>query len=68
MKLTIYTGGVPMVAVGENQCNLLTFAEKYQGWHTYKQDRPTKAAVRALQGKGYIEVIGDQFRFQYGSI
>lgn len=66
MKLTIWHGKeTPMVAIGANQCRLLGFAEKYRGWHTFKQDRPTKAAINALKNKGYIEVLGDQFRFTY---
>lgn len=31
---------MPMVAVGKNQCKLLAFAEKYQGWHTNKIGQP----------------------------
>lgn len=63
---TIYHGKAnPIKAVGKNQCNLLDFAFKYKGWHTYKQDKATKAAVTALQSKGCLEVIGDQFRFKF---
>ena len=53
-----------MVAIGKNQCNLLSFAEKYRGWHTFKKDRTTIAAISRLQQKGYIEVIQDQFRLK----
>lgn len=65
-KFTIYYGSaIPMKAVGKHQCRLLEFAEKYRGWHTYAQDRTTKRAVEDLHRKGYLEVIGDQFRFCY---
>ena len=63
---TIYHGKPsPIKAVGKNQCKLLSFAFNHKGWHTLKQDRPTKAAVLALQSKGCLEVVGDQFRFQF---
>lgn len=63
---SIYHGkGKPIKAVGENQCNLLEFAENNKGWHTFKQDRATIRAVKALQLKGCLEVVGDQFRFIY---
>ena len=55
----IYYGAAkPMTAVGKHQCNLLAFAEK----------KTTMRAVQALHAKGYIEVIGDQFRFVYPSL
>jgi hypothetical protein len=41
-KLTIWHGTEkPIVAIGKNQRNLLAFAEKYRGWHTFAQDRAT---------------------------
>jgi hypothetical protein len=47
-KMTIWHGeATPLTAVGVNQCNLLRFLEKYQGWHDYAKD---KATVRAVQG------------------
>lgn len=66
MKLTIYHGHEkPMTAVGKNQCNLLAFAEKYRGWHSFNnKDRATKKAIKALSDKGFIEVIADQFKFK----
>jgi hypothetical protein len=64
--LKIYHGATkPMVARGKHQCNLLAFAEKYKGWHSFADDRTTKRAVEALKAKGYLEVIGDQFRLTY---
>lgn len=64
--LTIYYGrATPIRAVGRHQCRLLGFAEKYRGWHSFAQDKPTIKAVHALQRKGCLEVIGDQFRFVY---
>jgi hypothetical protein len=64
--LTIYHGAAkPIRAVGRNQCRLLAFAEKYPGWHTLATDRATVRAVTALQKRGCLEVIGDQFRFCY---
>ena len=65
----IYYGAAkPMTAVGKHQCNLLAFAEKYRGWHSFADDKTTMRAVQALHAKGYIEVIGDQFRFVYPSL
>ena len=66
MTLTIYCGAsAPIKAVGVNQCRLLDFAVVYRGWHTMRNCRATKRAVLALQRKGCLEVIGDQFRFCY---
>ena len=63
---TIHHGTAkPMRAIGANQCRLLQFAEKFPGWHTFKQDRATVRAIKALQAKGYLEVAGDQFRLVY---
>lgn len=67
--LTIYHGASkPIKAVGVNQCRLLAFAEKYKGWHSFAQDRATKRAVKALESKGCLVVLGDQFQFVYPSI
>ena len=61
MKLTIYDGHkTPMIAIGKNQCNLLEFAYKYPGWHTFHKS--AKNAIKRLQEKGYLEVVDDQFR------
>ena len=68
MKYTIHHGlDKPIVAVGKNQCNLLAFAYKYDGWHTFHSDRATRRAVCALQNKGCLEVQGKQFRFVFPS-
>lgn len=48
---------------GENQCNLLDFAFKYPGWHTFAKDRATRNAVAGLVRRGLIEVQGRQFKF-----
>lgn len=67
-SLTIYYGAYqPIKAIGKNQVKVLTFAEKYRGWHTFANDRATKQAICALKSKGCLEVIGDQFRFKYPS-
>jgi len=44
---------------------MLEFAEKYHGWHTFKQDRATITAVKALERKGYLKIAGDQFCINY---
>ena len=61
--LTIYYGAAtPHKAVGKHQCALLSFAFKYKGWHTFKQDKATKQAIAGLVRRGCLEVTGDQFR------
>jgi hypothetical protein len=65
-KITIYYGTVkPIVAHGVNQCRLLSFAEKYRGWHFLGKDKATKRAAISLQSKGYIQMEGEKFRFTY---
>lgn len=66
-SLTIFYGASkPIKAVGANQVKLLGFAYKYNGWHTFKtNERATVLAINKLKDKGYLEVIGDQFRFTY---
>lgn len=65
-SLTIYYGAAkPIRATGAHCVRLLSFAEKFRGWHTFKQDRATRNAVNSLQRIGCIEVSGDQFRFVY---
>ena len=54
-----------MKAIGKHQCALLAFAEKYRGWHSFADDKATIKVVEALKTKGYLEVIGDQFRLTY---
>lgn len=64
--LTIYCGlPKPIKAIGKNQVKLLDFAYKYKCWHTFSSDKATKRAINALYAKGYLEIIGDQFRFTY---
>lgn len=67
-KLAIYHGAArPMVAVGVHQCRLLSFVERYHGWHAIGFDRASLRAVKALERKGYIEVSGDMMRISYPS-
>jgi hypothetical protein len=64
----IYYGATkPVRAVGVNQCNLLRFAEKYKGPHTYMRNRATIQAVKALEAKGYLlcDHQNKTFCFQY---
>jgi hypothetical protein len=66
--LTIYYGAAqPIKATGKHQVKALAFAEKYRGWHTFASDKTTQQAIRALESKGCLEAIGDQFRFKYPS-
>lgn len=62
--LQIYCGyAVPYTAVGEHQCRLLGFAERYRGWHSFKNDRTTRRAIEGLARRGSIEVNDfSQFR------
>lgn len=63
-KLTIFYGAAkPAVAYGKNQSNLLEFAHKYPGWHTFGKDRAARKAIAGLVRRGLIEVQGDQFKF-----
>ena len=66
-SLTIYHGKEkPIYVRGKHQVNLLGFAYKYPGWHSFADDNLTKKVVLALQKKGYIEVNQfEQFRFTY---
>lgn len=66
MKLTIYAGGRPLVAIGPHQVRLLAFAERFPGWHTRANDRPTRRAIEALTARGVLDVSGDQFRLNRG--
>jgi hypothetical protein len=57
MTLTIHHGtDKPMHVTGKNQCNLLDFAFRNQGWHSFLYDRSTTRAVDALERKGYLKV------------
>ncbi len=42
--------------IGKNMQQLLTFARKYPGWHTYRTDRTTTATVRRLVKVGLLKV------------
>ena len=67
MTYTIYHGSIePLTAVGKHQVNMLMFAEKYQGWHSYTTDKTTLRALNGLLKRGSI-VINDnlQFRINY---
>ena len=68
MKYTIWHGKAkPIVAIGVNQVKLLRFAEKFQGWHSFKNDRATMQAIAGLERKGCLEVdeINQMFKFKY---
>lgn len=65
----IYYGAAkPIRAVGARQCRLLSFAEKYRGWHSVGKDRSDVRAMRALSARGCLDVSGDQFRFTYPQV
>jgi hypothetical protein len=65
--LTIYHGtSQPIKAIGKHQVNLLGFAHKYKGWHSFAGDAITRKTVKTLEKKGYLEVNQfEQFRFVY---
>jgi hypothetical protein len=67
MKLTIYHGtSKPLIAVGKYQVNMLQFAEKYQGWHSYANDKTTLRALNGLLKRGSIVINNhNQFRINY---
>jgi hypothetical protein len=44
----------PLTAVGEHQCRLLAFADRYPGWNTYAKDRATLRAIEGLKRRGSI--------------
>jgi hypothetical protein len=69
-SLTIYYGAnKPIKAIGKHQVNLLGFAEKYRGWHSYTLDPNTLNAVNALVRKGCLETNSfNQFRFTYPKV
>jgi len=64
--LTIFYGASkPLKAIGKHQVNLLDFAYKYKGWHSINtKDRNSMRAMKALESKGYLLVIQDQFKLQ----
>jgi len=65
-KLVVYDGNrKPAIAIGKNQVNTLTFAEKYRGWHYAAKDRATKNAINGLKKRGLIETNEHgQFRYK----
>jgi hypothetical protein len=64
MKLSIYHGTAqPFTATGKNQCNLLDFAYKYPGWHSYSSDKPTMRALNGLIARNCI-VINEHNQFR----
>jgi hypothetical protein len=67
MKLAIYHGtSKPLIAVGKYQVNMLQFAEKYQGWHSYANDKTTLRALNGLLKRGSIVINNhNQFRINY---
>lgn len=66
-SLTIWHGAIkPMRAKGVNQCRVLSFAERFKGWHYFADDKPTRRAIAALLKKGHLEQNeSGQFRFTY---
>jgi hypothetical protein len=64
MKLSIYHGTIePFTAIGKNQCNMLDFAYKYHGWHSYASDKSTMRALNGLIKRGAI-VINNYNQFK----
>lgn len=61
-----YGASAPFVARGVHQCRLLSFAARHPGWHTAAPDRTTQRAVTALASRGVLDVVGDQFRINWG--
>ena len=55
----------PLRITGTNCVRLALFAWTHKGWHTAKQDRPTKRAIDTLKRLGCLEVVGWQFRWKY---
>lgn len=69
MKLVIYHGTAkPFVAIGKNQCNLLDFAFKYPGLHSYSSDKSTLNAINGLIKRGCIVINQhNQFKINLGA-
>lgn len=64
MKFNIFHGSSkPLTAVGKHQVNMLQFAEKYRGWHSYASDKTTLKALNGLLKRGSI-VINDNHQFK----
>lgn len=65
-SLAIYHGApTPLRLRGKNVCRLVSFAERYPGWHTAASGRATRNALASAVRSGCIEQDGDQFRFVY---
>lgn len=64
--LKIYYGAKnPIRVIGKNACALVSFAEKYKGWHSIGKTRADRDALKVALKAGCIEVSGDMFRFIY---
>ncbi len=64
--LKIYYGAPnPIRVYGVNVCNLVSFAERYRGWHTIGKLRANRRALESAIRSCCIEAFGDQFRFVY---
>jgi hypothetical protein len=64
MKFNIYYGKKePLTAVGRHQVNMLEFAYKYQGWHSYSEDKTTLRALNGLLKRGSI-IINEHKQFK----
>jgi hypothetical protein len=61
MKFNIFYGNSkPLTAVGKYQVNMLQFAEKYRGWHSYASDKTTLRALNGLIKRGSIVINNNQ--------
>jgi len=62
---TIFAGSAPIKNLGRRQYNLLDFALRFPGWHTYR-GVVAKRAVKSLEKRGVIEhsESTQQFRFK----
>jgi hypothetical protein len=61
MKFNIFYGNSkPLTAVRKYQVNMLQFAEKYRGWHSYASDKTTLRALNGLIKRGSIVINNNQ--------
>jgi hypothetical protein len=49
--------------IGKNMKHALEFSQKHKGWHTFKNDRATKAAIEKL-AKLKLVVINEFNQFK----
>jgi hypothetical protein len=56
-----YGGPEPIIIRGANQCRLFEFSYQNPGWHSFKNDRATREAIKGLESRGHIYVKGNQF-------